>query len=116
MRAEMLAKMEANQERMDSRIEANNEKFEVLKSTLVTQMDAHHGKTEASHEESMAARKASHEMIEALMNVSLEGIQTFQDAENERKDIVKGSAPSETEKETALRIRAGDVGALATLK
>jgi hypothetical protein len=32
---EMLAKMEA-------RIEANNEKFEVLRSTLVSRMDAHH--------------------------------------------------------------------------
>jgi hypothetical protein len=35
--------------------------------------------------------------------------------ENERQGIVKGSAPSETKEETAHRVRAGDVGALATL-
>jgi hypothetical protein len=34
MREEILAKMEA-------RIEANNEKFEVLQNTLVSRMDAH---------------------------------------------------------------------------
>jgi hypothetical protein len=42
MRAEMLAKMETNQESMDAWIEANNEKFEVLRGTLVSRIDAHH--------------------------------------------------------------------------
>jgi hypothetical protein len=34
-------------------------------------MDAHHVKTEVSNEELMSAMKASHERIEALMDVSL---------------------------------------------
>jgi hypothetical protein len=38
-----------------------------------------------------------------------------QTAENECQDIVEGSAPSETEKETAHKVRAGGVGALTTL-
>jgi hypothetical protein len=41
MRAEMLAKMETNQER----IEANNEKFDILESTLVSRMDEYHSMT-----------------------------------------------------------------------
>jgi hypothetical protein len=36
-------------------------------------------------------------------------------AESEGLDIVEGSAPSETEKETAHGVRAGNVGAPATL-
>jgi hypothetical protein len=38
-----------------------------------------------------------------------------QGAENERQDIVEGSAPSEREKEITHRIGAGNVGAPATL-
>jgi hypothetical protein len=38
-----------------------------------------------------------------------------QDAENEGLEIVEGSAPSETEKETAHGVRAGNVGTPATL-
>jgi hypothetical protein len=68
---EMLARMEANEERMDARIEAKNEKFEVLQGTLVSRTGAHHAKTQANHEELMAAMKASHERIEAPMDVSL---------------------------------------------
>jgi hypothetical protein len=42
--------------------------------------------------------------------------QTFShDSENECQDIVEGLASSETKDETAHRVRAGDVGALATL-
>jgi alpha-galactosidase/6-phospho-beta-glucosidase family protein len=73
--AEMLAKIEANQEKMDTtqekkkaKIRANN-KFEVFQRTLISHMDAHHTKTEANHEKLKPAREASHEMIEALMDV-----------------------------------------------
>jgi hypothetical protein len=38
-----------------------------------------------------------------------------QDAENEGLDIVEGSAPSETEKDIAHGVRAGNVGAPANL-
>jgi hypothetical protein len=38
-----------------------------------------------------------------------------QDAENERRVIVEGLAPCETEKETAHRVGAGNVGAPSTL-
>jgi hypothetical protein len=38
-----------------------------------------------------------------------------QDLKNERKNVVEEQASSEMEKETALRIRAMDVGALTTL-
>jgi hypothetical protein len=42
--------------------------------------------------------------------------QTFsKDLKNECQDVVEWSAPSETKEETAHRVRAGDVGALATL-
>jgi hypothetical protein len=43
LKEEMLAKMEA-------RTDANNEKFEVLLSTLASQMDIHQARTEAVHE------------------------------------------------------------------
>jgi hypothetical protein len=36
-------------------------------------------------------------------------------AESEGLDIMEGSAPSEMEKETAYRVKAGNVGALATV-
>jgi hypothetical protein len=39
---------------MENRLEVNNEKFEVLKDSLVTQLNAFHAKTKANHEEMMA--------------------------------------------------------------
>jgi hypothetical protein len=33
--------METNQEKLEARIEANNEKFEVLQGALVSRMDVH---------------------------------------------------------------------------
>jgi hypothetical protein len=65
MKEEMLAKMEV-------RIEANNKKFEVLQGTLISWLDAHHAKTEANHEELMAAMKASHERMIAKMEANPE--------------------------------------------
>jgi hypothetical protein len=69
--------MKAAQERM----EASNKKFEILKGTLVSQMDIHKAKTEAmqekmdtnlkemiaSHKEMMAEMKACLQKLEACL-------------------------------------------------
>jgi hypothetical protein len=68
----MEAKMDAHLREMKAETRANSEKFRALKSTLVSRMDAHHAKTGANNEELMAATKASREIIEALMDVSLQ--------------------------------------------
>jgi hypothetical protein len=54
---------------LEVKIGANNEKFEVLRGTLISWLDAHQAKTEANHEEWMVAMKASQERMEALMDV-----------------------------------------------
>jgi hypothetical protein len=43
--------------RMEDGLEANNEKFEVLKDILVYRLNAYHAKTKAIREELMAAIK-----------------------------------------------------------
>jgi hypothetical protein len=68
----MTFKMDARLREMKAEIKANNEKFGVLRSTLVSGMDAHHAKTEVNNEELMVAMLVSREIIEALMDVSLE--------------------------------------------
>jgi hypothetical protein len=45
--------------RLEAEIETNDEKVEVSWGTLISQMDIHQAKVEASHEEWMAAVKAS---------------------------------------------------------
>jgi hypothetical protein len=50
----MLAKMEA-------KIKVNNEKSEVLRGTLISQMDAHQAKIEDNHKELITTIKASQE-------------------------------------------------------
>jgi uncharacterized protein YPO0396 len=75
MMERMLAKMDNFPEEIRTAqawIEANNEKVEVLRGTLVSRMDAYKAKTEANLEELMAAMKASQERTEALMDVSLQ--------------------------------------------
>jgi hypothetical protein len=39
------AKIDANQGKMEAEIEANNEKFEALRGTLLSQMDIHQART-----------------------------------------------------------------------
>jgi hypothetical protein len=56
---------------MDAKIDANNEKFQVLRGTLISWTDVHNVKTEANRKELMAAMKVSRERIEDLMDVSL---------------------------------------------
>jgi hypothetical protein len=43
--------MENNHEKMDARIDANNEKFEALRGTLVSRMDIHQARTVSTQEE-----------------------------------------------------------------
>jgi hypothetical protein len=38
-------KMDANQEKMEAKTEANNEKFEVIQGALVSRMDIHQART-----------------------------------------------------------------------
>jgi hypothetical protein len=68
--------MDTTQEKMKAEIRPNN-KFEVLQSTLVSQMDAHHIKTEATHKDLTAAMEASHERFNPLMDVSQEAMETY---------------------------------------
>jgi hypothetical protein len=62
MKAEMRTDQEEMTARVEAKIEASNEKFEVLQDTLVSQMDIHQARTEAmkekmdTHQESMEAK------------------------------------------------------------
>jgi hypothetical protein len=47
----MEAKLKANNEKMEGRVGTNNGKFEVLRDTLVSQMDIHQARTESTQEE-----------------------------------------------------------------
>jgi hypothetical protein len=73
--------MESNQEEMRARLEAkmdsHHEKFEVLWGTVLSQMDVHQAKTEANHEELIAAMKTTDERIEALLDVSQEVTEAY---------------------------------------
>jgi hypothetical protein len=52
IRAEMKTEIKTNQERLEAKIEANNEKFEVLRGALVSGMEStRQAKTEANREE-----------------------------------------------------------------
>jgi DNA integrity scanning protein DisA with diadenylate cyclase activity len=78
MMARLLAKIKADQKEMIARLEvkigANNEKFEVLQGALISWLDAHQAKIKANHEEWMVAMKASQERTEAPIDVSLEAM------------------------------------------
>jgi hypothetical protein len=54
--------------RMETRRDANNEKFEVLRSTLVSRMDSYQARTEASQEEIIAKMDAHQERMEVSVN------------------------------------------------
>jgi hypothetical protein len=47
----MDAKMDANQEIVETRIDANNEKFVVLGGSLVSRTDIHEGRTVSTQED-----------------------------------------------------------------
>jgi hypothetical protein len=71
MTAMLDAKMDANQQKMEARLEANNKKFEVLQSTLstlVSWMDIHQARREAVQEEIIAKMDAHQERLGASMN------------------------------------------------
>jgi hypothetical protein len=44
----MIPEIKTNQDRLKAKIEANNEKFEVLRSALVSRTDSHQAKIEAN--------------------------------------------------------------------
>jgi hypothetical protein len=46
--------MEANHEKRDAKIDANNEKFEALRGTPISRMDIHQPRTESTQEEMKA--------------------------------------------------------------
>jgi uncharacterized protein YPO0396 len=73
MKEEMLAKMEA-------RIKANNEKFKILRDTLVSQMVSHHARTEANQEEMIAKLDTYHERMGAGVNAWQEEVTACQEA------------------------------------
>jgi hypothetical protein len=66
-----IEKMDAkrrHQEKTEARINANNEKFEVLRGTLVSRMDTHQARTKAIQEEIMSKMDAHQERMETSMN------------------------------------------------
>jgi hypothetical protein len=56
---------------MEAKIEANNEKFEVHRGTLVSRMDANQARTKATEEDIEAKTDAHQERMEAKMDVRL---------------------------------------------
>jgi hypothetical protein len=58
-----------NQERMETKIEVNNEKFEALRGTLLSRMGIHHAMTGASQEEMKVWRKETTACQEATRPV-----------------------------------------------
>jgi hypothetical protein len=61
----MLAKMEA---KIEVEIETNNEKFEVLRSFLISRMDIHQVRTEGVQEEIISKMDAHQERMRASVN------------------------------------------------
>jgi hypothetical protein len=74
---EMEQMMECLLAKMEARIEPNSKKYEILRDTLISWMDAHHARTEANQEELRATVEASHERIEALRDVSQEIMELY---------------------------------------
>jgi chaperonin cofactor prefoldin len=72
MKEEMTARLEGmiqnNQEKMEAVIVANNEKFEVFQTTLVSQTDIHQARTEAIQEEIIAKMDTHQERMGANVN------------------------------------------------
>jgi bifunctional pyridoxal-dependent enzyme with beta-cystathionase and maltose regulon repressor activities len=60
--------IKTNQAKMVARIEANNEKFEILQGTLFSWLDVRHAKTEANPEEMMVKLDAHHERMTVSVN------------------------------------------------
>jgi hypothetical protein len=63
----LLAEMRTNQERLEAKIEARNEKFEVLWGTVVSWMDIHQARTGSPWEEMKAKMDIHQEKMEATM-------------------------------------------------
>jgi hypothetical protein len=101
MKEEMTARLEA-------KIEANNEKVEVPRGTLISQMDTHQAKIEARHEEWMAAVKDSQERMEALLDVSLEMTEVFLEKIEANQGKVEIKMEASLEKAMVETIRALD--------
>jgi hypothetical protein len=65
--------------RMETRIDANNEKLKGLQSTFMSQMDIHQVRTEAIQEEIIAQMDAHQERLGASVSASQEGMTTCQE-------------------------------------
>jgi hypothetical protein len=64
----MDAKIDSSQEKMEARIDSNNEKFEVLRGSFISWMDIHQARTVSAQEE-MEARMGIHqEKMEATVH------------------------------------------------
>jgi uncharacterized membrane-anchored protein YjiN (DUF445 family) len=62
------AKIDANKDEMEGRIDANNEKSEVLQGTLVSWMDVHQARTMSTKEEIKAKVDIQQEKMEAAIH------------------------------------------------
>jgi hypothetical protein len=71
MEAKIGTEIRTNEERMETKIEASNEKFEVLRGTLVSRMDAHQTRTKTTQEDIQAKTDAHQEGMEAKMDAWL---------------------------------------------
>jgi hypothetical protein len=68
LKEDMLAKIDANQKKMEGRIHANNEKFEVLRGSLVSRMDIHQARTVSTQEEMKAKMDIHQEKVETTIH------------------------------------------------
>jgi hypothetical protein len=91
--------------RLEVKIKANNEKYETLRGTPLSQMDAHHAKTEANHE-LMATMRASHERINTLMDVSLQTTEVSLEKTEVNREKVETKMEACLEEEEVQTIRA----------
>jgi uncharacterized protein YPO0396 len=61
-----------NQGKMEARIDANNEKFWVLRSSIVSRMDIYQARTEDNQEEIITKTDAHQESMGASVNILME--------------------------------------------
>jgi hypothetical protein len=68
LKEETLAKIDANQKKMKTRINVNNEKFEVLRGNLVSRMDIHPARRVLTQEETKVRMDTHQEKVKATIH------------------------------------------------
>jgi hypothetical protein len=97
MTGRLQARIDSNQEKIESEIKGNNEKFEVLRSTLVTLMDIHQVWKEAIQEEIIAKMDTHQERMGSQCECLAKTTMACQGAP---EACLKGKAPASVEIES----------------